>query len=135
MWFGHDQFSKTELPGRHMASVQNRFYWPDGRVSFLPNGNLEHCRHALMGGSVRGATFLRSRAIFNRPATASNPSLAPPKRALGFLLYEGGFVAVAGEWFGMWQSASMLPAPAAFQIIITMMGFLIFVALKDEEFS
>src|SRR2546430_1865901 len=36
MWFGHDQFSKTELPGRHMASVRNRFYWPDGRVSFSP---------------------------------------------------------------------------------------------------
>src|SRR5580704_18486991 len=57
MWFGHDQFSKTELPGRHMASVQNRFYWPDGRVSFLPNGNLEHCRHALMGSSVAGLRF------------------------------------------------------------------------------
>src|ERR1700731_4900397 len=70
-------------------------------------------------------------AIFNRPATASNPSLAPPKRALGFLLYEGGFVAVAGEWIGMWQSASHAAGPSAFQILITMMGFLIFVALKD----
>ncbi len=84
-----------------------------------------------MGGSVRGATFRRSMAIFNRPATASNPSLAP----LGFLLYEGGFVAVAGEWIGMWQSASHAAGPSAFQILITMMGFLIFVALKDEEFS
>ena len=55
--------------------------------------------------------------------------------ALGFLLYDGGFVAVAGEWFGMWQSASHAAGPSAFQILITMMGFLIFVALKDEEFS
>ena len=55
--------------------------------------------------------------------------------ALGFLLYEGGFVAVAGEWFGMWQSASHAAGPSAFQILITMMGVLIFVALKDEEFS
>src|SRR6202035_6042443 len=117
MWFDYDQFSKTDLPGRHMASVQNRFYWPDGRVSFLPNGNLEHCRHALMGSSGRGATFRRSMAIFNRPATASNPSLAPPKRALGFLLYEGGFVAVAGEWIGMWQSALHAYCPSAFHIL------------------
>ena len=55
--------------------------------------------------------------------------------ALGFLLYEGGFVAVAGEWFGMWQSASHAAGPSAFQILLTMMGVLIFVALKDEEFS
>jgi predicted small integral membrane protein len=55
--------------------------------------------------------------------------------ALGFLPYDGGFVAVAGEWFGMWQSASHAAGPSAFQILITMMGFLIFVALKDEEFS
>jgi hypothetical protein len=47
----------------------------------------------------------------------------------------GGFVAVAGEWFGMWQSASHAAGPSAFQILITVMGFLIFVALKDEEFS
>ena len=55
--------------------------------------------------------------------------------ALGFLLYESGFVAVAGEWFGMWQSASHATGPSAFQILITMMGVLIFVALKDEELS
>jgi predicted small integral membrane protein len=55
--------------------------------------------------------------------------------ALGFLLYEGGFVAVAGEWFGMWQSASHAAGPSAFQILITMMGVLIFVALKDEELA
>jgi predicted small integral membrane protein len=52
--------------------------------------------------------------------------------ALGFLLYEGGFVAVAGEWFGMWQSASYAAGPSAFQILVTMLGVLIFVSLKDE---
>ena len=55
--------------------------------------------------------------------------------ALGFLLYEGGFVAVAGEWFGMWQSASYDAVPSAFRILVTMLGVLIFVALKDEELA
>ena len=55
--------------------------------------------------------------------------------ALGFLLYEGGFVAVAGEWFGMWQSASYDAVPSAFRIVATMLGVLIFVALKDEELA
>src|ERR1700730_14752072 len=55
----------TNSPRQHCLAaiwhqLQNRFYWPDGRVSFLPNANLEHCRHALMGSSVRGATFRRA---------------------------------------------------------------------------
>ncbi len=54
--------------------------------------------------------------------------------ALGFLLYEGGFVAVAGEWFGTWQSPTYDAVPSAFRILATMLGVLIFVALKDEEF-
>jgi predicted small integral membrane protein len=53
--------------------------------------------------------------------------------ALGFLLYEGGFVAVAGEWFGMWQSRAADAVPSAFRILSTMLGVLIFVSLKDEE--
>ena len=31
-------------------------------------------------------------------------SMAVAGLTLGFLLYEGGFVAVGGEWFGMWQA-------------------------------
>ena len=55
--------------------------------------------------------------------------------ALGFLLYEGAFVAVAGEWFGMWQSAAADAVPSAFRILSTMLGVLIFVSLKDEELA
>ncbi|MCI0600439.1 MAG: DUF2165 domain-containing protein [Beijerinckiaceae bacterium] len=55
--------------------------------------------------------------------------------ALGFLLFEGGFVAVGGEWFGMWQSASYDAVPSAFRILVTMLGVLIFISLKDEELA
>jgi predicted small integral membrane protein len=52
---------------------------------------------------------------------------------LGFLLYEGGFVAVAGEWFGMWQAQGCNGVQSAFRIALTMLGVLIFVSLKDDE--
>jgi predicted small integral membrane protein len=52
---------------------------------------------------------------------------------LGFLLYEGGFIAVAGEWFGMWQLQAWNGVQSAFRIAVTMLGVLIFIALKDEE--
>jgi predicted small integral membrane protein len=52
---------------------------------------------------------------------------------LGFLLFEGGFVAVGGEWFGMWQARDIDAVPSAFRILMTMLGVLIFVSLKDED--
>ena len=51
---------------------------------------------------------------------------------LGFLLYEGGFVAVAGEWFGMWQAQQWNGVQSAFRAATTMLGVLIFVSLKDD---
>ncbi len=53
--------------------------------------------------------------------------------ALGFLLFEGGFIAVAGEWFGMWRSSGADAGQSAFRIALTMLGVLIFVSLKDED--
>jgi predicted small integral membrane protein len=54
---------------------------------------------------------------------------------LGFLLYEGGFVAVGGEWFSMWQARSLDAVPSAFRVLMTMLGVLIFVSLKDEDLA
>jgi predicted small integral membrane protein len=54
--------------------------------------------------------------------------------ALGFVLYAGGFLAVGGEWFGMWESKALSDAlQSAFRIAMTMLGALIFLSLKDEE--
>lgn len=53
--------------------------------------------------------------------------------ALGFLLYEGGFIAVGGEWFGMWQLKAVDPVQSAFRVAIAMLGTLIFLTLKDED--
>jgi predicted small integral membrane protein len=53
--------------------------------------------------------------------------------ALGFLLYQGGFVAIAREWFGMWQAQHWHGVESAFRIAVTLLGILIFIALKDDE--
>jgi len=62
-------------------------------------------------------------------------SFAVAGLTLGFLLYEGGFVAVGGEWFGMWQSQTWDGVPSAFRIVVIMLGVLIFVSLRDEELA
>jgi len=60
-------------------------------------------------------------------------SMAVAGLTLGFLLFEGGFVAVGGEWFGMWQARDLDAVPSAFRILLTILGVLIFVSLKDED--
>jgi predicted small integral membrane protein len=55
--------------------------------------------------------------------------------AIGVLLYEGGFVAVGGEWFAMWQAQNFDAVQSSFRIVVTMLGVLIFLALPDEELT
>jgi predicted small integral membrane protein len=40
---------------------------------------------------------------------------------------------VGGEWFGMWQARDLDAVPSAFRVLMTMLGVLIFVSLKDED--
>jgi predicted small integral membrane protein len=80
-------------------------------------------------GAVAMARQLRAKA---QPFQQSK-SFAIIGLTLGFLLYEGGFIAVGGEWFGMWQSQSWDGVPSAFRFVVTMLGVLIFVSLKDED--
>ncbi|MEJ0095482.1 MAG: DUF2165 domain-containing protein [Methylocella sp.] len=54
---------------------------------------------------------------------------------LAFLLFEGGFVAIGGEWFGMWRSPAWDGVPSAFRIAVTMLGALIFISMKDEDLA
>lgn len=54
---------------------------------------------------------------------------------LGFLLFEGGFIAVGGEWFGMWRSHDWDGVPSAFRVALTMLGVLIFVSLEDADLT
>jgi predicted small integral membrane protein len=62
-------------------------------------------------------------------------SLAIAGLTLGFLLFEDGFIAVGGEWFGMWRSPDWDGVPSAFRVALTMLGVLIFVSLKDEDLA
>src|SRR5215471_1836128 len=53
--------------------------------------------------------------------------------ALGFLVWQFGFMTVGGEWFGMWQSAKWNGVPSAFRFAMVIIAVLIFVALRDDE--
>jgi predicted small integral membrane protein len=80
-------------------------------------------------GAVRLVRALRADAkTFNR-----SKGLAAAGLALGFLLWQVGFVSIGGEWFGMWQSQQWNGVASAFRFAVTILAVLIFVALPDEE--
>lgn len=82
-----------------------------------------------IGGAVAMAKQVRAKS----PLFQSAKNKAVAGLTLGFLLYEGGFVAVGGEWFGTWQARDFDAVQSAFRTLMTMLGVLIFVSLKDED--
>jgi predicted small integral membrane protein len=80
-------------------------------------------------GAVELARRLRADAkAFNRAKRFALAGLA-----VGFLLYQVGFMSIGGEWFGMWQSQQWNGVPSAFRFAMTLIAVLIFVALPDGE--
>lgn len=53
--------------------------------------------------------------------------------AVGFLVWQVGFISIGGEWFGMWMSETWNGIESAFRFFITIIAVLIFVALPDGE--
>ena len=64
---------------------------------------------------------------FNRAKTFAILGLT-----VGFLLWHVGFMSIAGEWFGMWQSQQWNDVPGAFRLVMTVSAVLIFVAMPDQ---
>jgi predicted small integral membrane protein len=54
---------------------------------------------------------------------------------VGFLLWKVGFIALGGEWFGMWMSQQWNGIPSAFRYLVMTLGVLIFLSLPDHDTS
>jgi len=67
-------------------------------------------------------------ASFNR-----SKSWAIAGLALGFLVWQVGFMSIGGEWFGMWMSETWNGIESAFRFFITIIAVLIFVAMPEQE--
>ncbi len=107
----------------------------------VPSVTLHHAAYLLIIGTeiaiaalaVKGAISMARQRKASALSFQQSKSSAVAALTLGFLLYEGGFVALAGEWFGMWQAQQWNGVPSAFRAAITMLGVLIFVSQKDDE--
>src|SRR5689334_17985504 len=54
---------------------------------------------------------------------------------LGLLIWQTGFITIAGEWFGMWMSQTWNGIASAFRLVAILLGTLIFLVLPDGELT
>ena len=64
---------------------------------------------------------------------ARGKRLATLALTLGIVLWFGGFIAIGGEWFAMWQSDTWNGIQSAFRITIFLTAVLIFVNLEEKD--
>jgi predicted small integral membrane protein len=80
-------------------------------------------------GAYRLLRVIRAEgSAFNRAKTMSVSGLT-----LGILLWQLGFVTIAGEWFGMWMSHRWDAVPDAFHFVVILYASLIFLVMRDDD--
>ena len=53
--------------------------------------------------------------------------------SVGVLLWLGGFMAVGGEWFGMWMSSQRNGLASAFRLVVVLLLALVYLGQRDDE--
>ena len=52
---------------------------------------------------------------------------------VGVMLWLGGFIAVGGEWFGMWMSTQWNGLESAFRFVVVLLVALVYLGQRDGE--
>ncbi|AHX14207.1 membrane protein [Dyella jiangningensis] len=50
----------------------------------------------------------------------------------GLMLWLGGFMAVGGEWFGMWMSSQWNGLESAFRFVVVLLAALVYLGQRDD---
>ncbi|MFZ2077726.1 MAG: DUF2165 domain-containing protein [Xanthobacteraceae bacterium] len=126
---------------RHVLTMDTIFDASTLKYRAIYNETMWRVAYALIIG-VEGLTGLLltfgAIALLKRltaPAKIFNQSkiCAVVGLTVGFGLWFGGFMVIAGEYFAMWQSKVWNGQEAAFRITAIILGVLIYVTLPDDD--
>lgn len=126
---------------RHVLAMDTIF--PDARIRYraVTSPPLQHAAYVLIivtqiataslcwAGVWR--MWLRRRApgaLFQRAK-----GLAVAGLSLGIALWLVGFMAVGGEWFGMWMSSQWNGIETSFRLVAVLLGALIYLGQREGE--
>ena len=126
---------------QHVLAMDSIF--PDAHIRYraIHSSLLQHAAYALIIAAEALAAVLcwlgawrlwRARRV-TAAAFQRAKRIAVLGLAVGVLLWLGGFVAIGGEWFGMWMSSQWNGIESAFRFAIVLLAMLLWLGQRDDE--
>jgi predicted small integral membrane protein len=133
--------------GSNLAFVQHVLamdtIFPDARIHYraIVSPALQHVAYVLIIAAETLAAVLcaggawRMWCARRRPASAFHQAkhMAMAGLAVGLMVWLGGFMAIGGEWFGMWMSSQWNGLTSAFRFVVVLLAALILLGQRDDE--
>ncbi|EIM02972.1 MULTISPECIES: DUF2165 family protein [Pseudomonadati] len=147
LWLALVAFGNITDYGSNLAFVQHVLamdsVFPDAGIRYraIHAPLLQHAAYVLIIAAETLAAVLCGMGAW-RMWAARRASAAAFRRAgqlavagltLGVLLWLGGFMAIGGEWFGMWMSTQWNGLASAFRFVVVLLAALLYLGQRDAE--
>jgi len=147
LWLALVAFGNLTDYGSNLAFVQHVLamdsVFPDAGIHYraIHAPLLQHAAYVLiivaetLAAVLCGAGAWRMWRARRAPAATFRRTgrLAVAGLTVGVLLWLGGFMAIGGEWFGMWMSTQWNGLASAFRFVVVLLAALIHLGQRDDE--
>jgi len=147
LWLALVAFGNITDYGSNLAFVQHVLamdsIFPDAGIHYraIHAPLLQHAAYVLiiavetLAAVLCGAGAWRMWRARRAPAATFRRAgqLAVAGLTVGVLLWLGGFMAVGGEWFGMWMSTQWNGLASAFRFVVVLLAALVYLGQRDGE--
>jgi predicted small integral membrane protein len=147
LWLALVAFGNITDYGSNLVFVQHVLamdsIFPDAAIHYraIHSPLLQHAAYVLiiatetLAAGLCGIGTWRMARARRAPAAAFHRAKRPAIAGLtlGLLLWLGGFMAIGGEWFGMWMSSQWNGLASAFRFVVVLFAALIFLGQREEQ--
>lgn len=147
LWLALVAFGNLTDYGSNLAFVQHVLamdsIFPDAAIHYraIHAPLLQHAAYVLiiaaetLAAVLCGAGAWRMWCARRMPAATFQRAMRPAVAGLtlGVLLWLGGFMAIGGEWFGMWMSTQWNGLASAFRFVVVLLAALLYLGQRDAE--
>jgi len=147
LWLALVAFGNLTDYGSNLAFVQHVLamdsIFPDAGIHYraIHAPLLQHAAYALiiaietLAAVLCGVGAWRMWRARRAPAATFQRAMrsAVAGLTLGVLLWLGGFMAIGGEWFGMWMSTQWNGLASAFRFVVVLLAALLYLGQRDAD--
>jgi predicted small integral membrane protein len=147
LWLALVAFGNITDYGSNLVFVQHVLamdsIFPDAGIHYraIHAPLLQHAAYVLIIATETLAAVLCGAGVWRMWRARRAPAatfrragrLAVAGLTVGVLLWLGGFMAIGGEWFGMWMSTQWNGLASAFRFVVVLLAALICLGQRDDE--